>query len=77
MRQQQSTAAFQLRTEDGKYLVYLLRVNGREIPRDRQRAVYGPETATRAQLVCDALNRGLLTKITLAIQGAVKDQEKA
>lgn len=58
---------FQLRPVDGRHYVYLIRAGGTEIPRDRQQAVYGPETAARAQVICDALNRGLLNRISTAL----------
>jgi len=54
---------FQMRPVDGRHYVFLVRANGTEIPRDRQAAVYGPETGARCQVISDALNRGLLSKI--------------
>jgi hypothetical protein len=59
---------FQMRPVEGRHYVYLVRANGTEIPRDRQVAVYGPETAARCQVVCDALNRGLLGKISAVLR---------
>jgi hypothetical protein len=58
--------SFQMRPKDGRFLVYLIRVNGAAVPVSEQRAVYGPETAQRAQLICDALNRGLYARVLLA-----------
>jgi len=59
---------FQMRPAEGRHYVYLIRANGREIPRDRQAAVYGPETAARCQVICDSLNRGLLGKISAVLR---------
>ena len=64
----QQSASFQMRVKDGRHYVYMIRFNGKDIPRDRQRAIFGPETQARAQVISDSLNRGLLTKITLAVQ---------
>lgn len=63
---------FQLRPSNGKWSVYLVRVNGREVPASEQHVVYGPETAARAQIICDSLNRGLYTSIFLAVEDAVR-----
>jgi hypothetical protein len=54
---------FQMRPVNGQHYVYLIRAGGAEIPRDQQQPVYGPETAWRAQIISDALNRGMLTRI--------------
>jgi hypothetical protein len=63
--------AFQMRPKDGRYLVYLIRVGTTMIPVNEQHAVYGPETAQRAQLVSDALNRGMYTRVWLGVEAAV------
>lgn len=54
---------FQMRREDSAWNVYLVEVDGHEVPRDRQRVVYTDAGMTRAQTVCDALNNGLGTRI--------------
>lgn len=66
--------SFQMRPKDGKFLVYLIRLNGVTIPVSEQQAVYGPETQARAQLVSDTLNRGLHTRVITAAQAAGKKE---
>jgi hypothetical protein len=63
--------SFQMRPKDGRFLVYLIRVNGAAVPVSEQRVVYGPETAQRAQLICDALNRGLYSRVFLAAEAEI------
>ena len=58
--------AFQMRPKDGRFLVYLIRVNGLVIPVNEQHAVYGPANADRAQVISDALNRGLVNGVSSA-----------
>lgn len=72
-----SRTTFQLRPSAGTWSVYLVRLNGREIPVANQQAVYGPETAARAQVICDSLNRGLLTRVTAAAQVAAYGKDAA
>jgi hypothetical protein len=59
---------FQMRPVEGRHYVFLVRANGTEIPRDRQQAVYGPETQARCQIISDALNRDLLAKISRTLR---------
>jgi hypothetical protein len=66
----QASAAFQMRHEDGRCNVYVIRADGIAIPKGEQRVVYTSTAASRSQLVCDALNNNLLTRITNAVQGA-------
>lgn len=68
--------AFQLRLQDGSYNVYMIRVNGTSLPRDRQRFIFGSPVRARAQLVSDALNNGLLTRILLAMQAAATENRR-
>lgn len=55
---------FQMRPVNGRgWAIYIFRVGGTDIPRDQQPLVYGPDTVARTQVICDALNRGLLTRV--------------
>jgi hypothetical protein len=63
-----------MRPRDGRFLVYLIRVNGVTIPVSEQRVVFGPESQARAQLISDALNRGLHTRVITAAQAAGKKE---
>lgn len=59
---------FQLRPREGTWHVFLVRAQGREVPVDRQHSVFSDRNMSRAQTVCDALNRGLLTGIDRALR---------
>lgn len=59
--------AFQLRTEQNRHRVYLIRVDGRPVPASELVFVYDSASASRAQLVCDVLNSGLLNRIAQAV----------
>lgn len=60
---------FQLRLAGGMYTVFMIRVNNQEVPKLKQRAVYSSPYQPRAQIVSDALNGGMLTRILLAMGG--------
>ena len=55
---------FKMQREDGVYCIYLIAVDGREIPKDKQRIVYTSRSMSIAQSVSDALNNGLFTVIS-------------
>lgn len=61
---------FQVRTAHGKHRVFLVSVNGRPVPTRLQSAVYADQAQSRAQLISDALNNGLLRSIELALRAA-------
>lgn len=63
--------AFQLRTEQNRHRVYLIRVDRRPVPASELVFVYDSASAYRAQLVCDVLNSGLLNRIAQAVALAV------
>jgi hypothetical protein len=65
-----TSTAFQLRTENGSSNVYMTRVAGRDVPKNLQRVVFTHRTRDRAQVICDALNNGLLMRITMAATAA-------
>lgn len=58
--------SFRMQQRDGTYSVYLIRVDGIDIPVDRQRAVFSSRALGKAQAVHDALNAGLLPAIGMA-----------
>ena len=58
---------FRMQPEDGVYCVYLIRADGRDIPKDKQRVVYANRNLGKAQSVSDALNSGLWTTIARVI----------
>ena len=58
---------FQMRQEDGVYCIYLVRADGRDIPKDKQRIVYTNRNRSRAQNISDELNNGLFTVIARVI----------
>jgi hypothetical protein len=58
---------YQVRGSGGVFAVYLVRADGREIPDDRQRAVYTHRSHDRAQVISDALNNGLLSHVFHAV----------
>lgn len=62
------THEFQMRLENGSYGVYMIRVNGSDIPRLAQRRVYATPYQPRAQVISDALNGGLLSRILGAMK---------
>lgn len=62
------TNEFQMRLEDGYYRVFMTRKNGTDVPRLQQRAVWVSPYQPRAQIICDALSNGLLTRILLAME---------
>jgi hypothetical protein len=64
---------FAMRPVDGRHYVYVTRAAGVEIPKEKQPVVFGPETAARAQVICDALNRGLMLKIMSVVQAARRE----
>ena len=55
--------SFQMRNRNGTYSVYLVRVDGHDIPDGEQLAVFRSKGLTVAQAVNDALNGGLLASI--------------
>lgn len=59
--------AFELRTEGGVANVYAIRWESRDIPKNAQRPVFTWKDRAKAQVICDALNNGLLMRITLAV----------
>lgn len=61
---------FQVRRVHGKHRVFLVSVNGRRVPTLAQSAVYADQAQSRAQLISDALNNGLLRSIELALRAA-------
>lgn len=63
---------FQLRVSEGKHRVFLVRAGFRDVPADRQRQVYASPHLARAQVVCDALNAGMLTRIAEAVRAERK-----
>jgi hypothetical protein len=67
--------AFQLRTESGYYNVYWIKVNGRDVPRDKQRVIWSGRFLTKVQPIADALNNGLLDHLLrqLAQQRTVRE----
>jgi hypothetical protein len=72
-----ASTAFQLRVEDGANNVYMTRYKGREIPRDLQRVVFTHKTRDRAQVMCDALNNGLLVRVSMAAATALAKRPAA
>jgi hypothetical protein len=58
---------YQVRYRDGLNRVYLVKADGEEIPVDRQRMVFQHGSYDRAQVVCDALNNGLLSRVVRAV----------
>jgi hypothetical protein len=59
---------YQVRPRAGAgYGVYLVKADGEEVPRDRQRAVFVNMSQHRAQTVSDALNNGLLSRVVSAV----------
>lgn len=63
---------FQLRVTEGTWRVFLVRTDGREVPADRQYPVFSDKSMSRAQTVCDALNRGMLVAIGSAMRKAAE-----
>jgi hypothetical protein len=66
MRQEQLTG-YQVRPSNMVFAVYLVKADGTEIPVMEQFAVYTHGTFDRAQVVCDALNNGLLSHVVTAV----------
>ena len=61
---------FQMRPKDGRQHVYLVSVDGVPVPAGNQSAVYSNASASRAQVICDELNRGILDRIGEVAQRA-------
>lgn len=60
--------SFQMRVENMQYRVYMIRVNGRDVPREKQEVVWGPGSWSKVQPIADALNNGLLDRIIRQFQ---------
>ena len=54
---------FKVRQVGGKHHVVMFRLDGTEIPSDKQPSVYSHVSRDRAQVVSDTLNNGLVQKI--------------
>jgi hypothetical protein len=52
-----------MRRKGSLWNVYLVQVDGHEVPVDRQHVVYASTAVTRAQTICDALNNDLGARI--------------
>jgi hypothetical protein len=59
---------YQVRASGGAFAVFLVRADGGEIPEGEQRAVYNHRSHDRAQVVSDALNNGLVSRVVQAVQ---------
>lgn len=73
----QPTAKFQLRPYQGQSVVFLVQLDSRQVPVDRQRAVFAHRNAAKAQVICDALNNGLQLQITIAVITATRRETGA
>jgi hypothetical protein len=58
---------YQVRPGSGMYGVYLVKADGQPIPADRQQRVFAHPSFDRAQVVCDALNNALLSRVVRAV----------
>lgn len=65
-----ASTAFQLRVENGSNNVYMVVMRGRPVPTTQQRVVFTHKTRDRAQVICDALNNGLLHRVNMAASAA-------
>ena len=65
---------FQMRLVDGRSVIYLVQVDGKPIPVGVQRAVWTHPSAAKVQVICDALNNGLLREINYAIAVATRQR---
>ncbi len=54
---------YEIRPQGSMHSVFMIKVNGSEIPVDRQRSVFDHAARDRAQVVCDALNNGLVSRV--------------
>ena len=68
---------FQMRHEEGSWQVYLVMVDGEEVPKARQRHVFRHRELVRAQTVCDALNNGMLPVIASGIRAERRARARA
>jgi hypothetical protein len=68
----QQLTGYQVRSSDGFFTVYLVRADGEEIPPEEQRAVGSYRSRDRAQVLSDALNNGLYSRITQAVNAERK-----
>jgi hypothetical protein len=59
---------YQVRGSGGMFAVFLVRADGGEVPVGDQRAVYTHRSHDRAQVVSDALNNGLVSRVVTAVQ---------
>ena len=60
---------YHLRIVNGKWSVFITRVDGEPVPEYRQAAVFANLSQSRAQQICDALNTGLGVRIEAAVAG--------
>ncbi len=63
----QQLTGYQVRPLHSAYGIYLVRADGSDVPVDRQFAVYTRADRTSAQVLADALNNGLLSRIVQAV----------
>ena len=67
----QSTG-YQVRPSAALFHVLLVRADDLEIPVTRQVSVYSHKSWDRAQVVCDALNKGTLSRVVRAVNAERK-----
>jgi hypothetical protein len=61
-----SVASFRMQLHNGEYSILLARVDGHDIPEEKQRPVYRNASLSRAQAILHALNGDLIANIALA-----------
>jgi hypothetical protein len=70
MRQQ--LTGYQVRPSGGTFHVFTVMADGAQVPVDRQRSVFSHGSRDRAQVICDALNTGLLSRAVAAVNAERK-----
>lgn len=63
MNDREQLTGYEIRPQGSVFSVFMIKVNGSEIPVDRQRPVFEHQARDRAQVVCDALNNGLVSRV--------------
>lgn len=63
MSDQKQLTGYQIRPLNDSYGVFMVRVDGGDVPVDRQYAVYTRPDRTSAQVIADALNNGMVSRI--------------
>lgn len=69
-------ARYQMRRAASLWIVYTVEVDGEPVPIGRQPIMFSHASMTQAQVICHALNNGLLEKATrgLLSERAIRDR---